>query len=290
MKKIALILILMTSFAVSAAPAFADCDYSALCAQKPHGLASKKGQNFSNGIGATLLSEKIAEFKIKRDFKKATKQNFDVSVKSYSFQDFFHGRFKSIVISGKNLNIEGAYLTSLQLKTLCDFNYVRLDTNPIQFKENMVVGFSTVISDADLTKTMASSGYLDRLNCVNVEGCGITFFKLSGADVEVKNNKLYFTVKVTSELLLAKPLDIVLATDLKVEDGRIVFTKVNLGELVKGVDLSRVAYRLNAMNPLAFSLDVLENKNTKMCIKQVDIVGDKIMISGSIFIPKNVLK
>lgn len=290
MKKMALIFIFIICFAASAAPTFAACDYSAFCPPRAYGLSSKTGQNISKGIGATLLSEKIAELKIKRDLKKATKQNFDVFVKSYSFQDFVHGRFKSIVISGKNLNIEGAYLTSLELKTLCDFNYVKVDKNPIQFKENMIVGFSTVISDADLTKTMKSSGYLDRLNCVDVEGCGITFFKISGADVEVKNNKLYFTAKVTSQLLLAKPLDIVLATDLKVEDGRIVFTKVNLGNLAKGVDLSKVAYQLNAMNPLSFSLDVLENKNTKMCIKHVDIVGDKIMIGGNIYIPKNVLK
>lgn len=287
LKKSVLVLFFIICFAT---PAFAVCDYSNLCPPKAKGLASQKGQNISRGLGATLLSEKIAQIKIKSDLKRATKQNFDVSVKSYSFQDFVHGRFKSIVISGKNLNINGAYLTALQLKTLCDFNHVKIDKNSIQFKENMIVGFLVEISDADLTKTMVSSGYLDRLNCVNVEGCGITFFKISGADVEVKNNKLYFTARVTSELLLAKPLDIVIATDLKVEDGRIVFTKVNLGNLVKGVDLSKVGYQLDAMNPLAFSLDVLENKNTKMCIKHVDIIKDRIIISGNIFIPKNVIK
>jgi len=154
----------------------------------------------------------------------------------------------------------------------------------------MVVKFSTVISSDDLMKTMNSSGYLDRLNCVNVEGCGITFFKLSGAGVSIKNHKLYFTIRVTSQLLLAKPLDVSVATDLKVEDGRIVLTKIDLGNLNKGIDLSRVAYQLNAMNPLAFSLDVLENKNTKMCIKNVSISGDRITVDGNIFIPKNALQ
>ena len=282
--KLALILMFMI---FCAAPCFADCNYSNLCPEKAYGLSSPFEQTVSKKLGATSLSEYLFQRKIKENLRKATGQNFDVSVKSYSFQDFVHGRFKSITISGKNLNIEGAYLTSLEFRTLCDFNYVKLDKNPIQFKENMVVGFNTEISDADLTKTIHSSGYLDKLNCVNVEGCGITFFKLSGADVEVKNNKLYFMVKVTSQLLLAKPLDVVIDTDLKVEDGRIVFTKFNLQGAVKGVDLSKVAYQLNAMNPLAFSLNVLENKNTKMCIQNVDIIGDKIFIKGYIFIPKN---
>ena len=282
--KLALIL-MFTIFC--AAPCFADCNYSNLCPEKAYGLSSQFEQTVSKKLGATSLSEYLFQRKIKENLREATGQNFDVSVKSYSFQDFVHGRFKSITISGKNLNIEGAYLTSLELKTLCDFNYVKLDKNPLQFKENMVVGFNTEISDADLTKTIHSSGYLDKLNCINVEGCGITFFKLSGADVEVKNNKLYFMVRVTSQLLLAKPLDVVIDTDLKVEDGRIVFTKFNLQGAVKGVDLSKVAYQLNAMNPLAFSLNVLENKNTKMCIQNVNIVGDKIFIKGYIFIPKN---
>jgi len=241
----------------------------------------------SNATGATFFAEQFAQGIIGRELTKATKDKFKVKVKAYSFQDLVHGRFKSISISGKNLDINGIYLTSLDLKTLCDFNYVELNKNSIKFKENMIMRFSTVISDTDLMKTMKSEGYLDKLNCVNVEGCGITFFKLSGADVGIKNNKLYFTIRVTSQLLLVKPVDIVIATDLKVEEGRIVLTKMNVGNLPKGVDLSNVVYHLSAMNPLTFSLNVLENSGTKMCIKNVKIVGDKITVSGNILIPKN---
>ena len=284
MKKLILLINLMV---FCAAPSFAACDYANFCPGQAYDLATKAGQMISRGTGATLLSEKVAQSLIKKELKKATKQNFKVAVKSYSIQDMIHGRFKSITISGKNLNIEGAYLTSLDLKTLCNFNYVKMTGVSIKFKENMIVGFSTEISESDLMKTMNSSGYLDKLNCVNVEGCGITFFKLSGAGVKIKNNKLYFTIRVTSQLLLAKPLDVSIATDLKVEDGRIVLTKIDLGNMAKGIDLSKVAYQLNAMNPLTFSLDVLENKNTKMCIKNVKIIGNKITVNGNVFIPKN---
>jgi len=284
MKKLILLINLMV---FCAAPSFAACDYANFCPGQAYDLATKAGQMISRGTGATLLSEKVAQSLIKKELKKATKQNFKVAVKSYSIQDMIHGRFKSITISGKNLNIEGAYLTSLDLKTLCNFNYVQMTGDSIKFKENMIVGFSTEISESDLMKTMNSSGYLDKLNCVNVEGCGITFFKLSGAGVKIKNNKLYFTIRVTSQLLLAKPLDVSIATDLKVEDGRIVLTKIDLGNMAKGIDLSKVAYQLNAMNPLTFSLDVLENKNTKMCIKNVKIIGNKITVNGNVFIPKN---
>ena len=267
-------------------PAFASCNYVSLCTPSAYNLSSKKWQIISMRLGGTLSSEKIAEARVKEELKKITKQKFDVSVKSYSLQDLLRGRFKSIKISGKNLNINGVYLTSLELKTLCDFNYVRFDKTPIQFKENMIVGFSAVISDEDLMKTMHSSGYLNKLNCVNVHGCGITFFKLSGAGVDLENNKLHFKIKVTSQLLLEKPLDVDMSTDLNAKNGRIVLTKIDLKNVVKGVDLSKVANQLNSFNPLTFSLEVLENKNTKMCINHVEIVGNKIMINGNIFIPK----
>lgn len=283
MKNFLLILYFLIVIATSA---FASCDYLNLCAPQAYNLASKKGQMISMRLGATFLSEKIAEMRIKDELKKVTKQKFNVSVKSYSLQDLLRGRFKSITISGKNLDINGIYLTSLNLKTLCDFNYVQFDKNPIKFKENMIVGFSTVISDEDLMKTMHSSGYLDKLNCVNVHGCGITFFKLSGAGVDIKNNKLYFKIRVTSQLLLEKPLDIEMSTDLNAKNGRIVLTKIDLKNVVKGVDLTKVANQLNSINPLTFTLEVLENKNTKMCINNAEIVENKIIIDGNIFIPK----
>lgn len=279
-------LLLFGLMAFCAVPAFAICDYENLCFPKAYGLSSEAGQMISRRLGATFLSEKLAEARFREELKKMTKQKFDVSVKSYSLQDLFHGRYKSINISGKNLDINGVYLTSLNLKTLCNFNYVLFDKNPVKFKENMIVGFSTVISDQDLMKTMESSGYLDKLNCVNVHGCGITFFKLSGAGVYIENNKLHFKVRITSEILLEKPLDIEMSTNLKAENGRIALTKIDLKNVVKGVDLSKVAKQLNSINPLTFSLEVLQNKNTKMCINSAEIIGNKIMIKGNIFIPK----
>lgn len=275
---------------LSATQALAGCDYTDKCSPKPYDLTSKTSQNISKFTGSTFLAEKVGQAIIKHELKKATKENFKVKIDSYSMQDLINGRFKSLQISGKNLEIEGAYLTSLELKTLCCFNYVDYKKSPMQFKENMVMGFTTKISDLDLRRTMKSGGYLDKLNSIKLSGLGITFFKLEGADIKIKNNKLYFTMKVTSQLFLSKPMDVVVAADLKVEDGRIVMTKVDFVNAYTRLDLSKITYLLNAINPLNFSLDILENKNTKMSVQNVNIVGDKITVNGTVFIPKNAIK
>lgn len=284
MKKYLLVICLMIFCTV---PAFAVCDYSQMCAQ-PYDLCSRGCQISSRITGMTFLAEKIAQSIIKGQLKKATKERFKVEVKSYSLRDLAGGRFKSLKMTGKNLEIEGVYLTSLEVKTLCDFNYVQLNkkSKSIKFKENMVMEFSTEISDADLRKTVKSTGYLDMLNKTNLCAFGITFFKLEGADVQIKNNKLYFTIKVTTPLS-DKPITVIMRSGLKVEEGNIVLTKIDFVNPFTAIDLSKASYLLNAINPLTFSVDILNNKNSKMIVQTVDIIGDKIIVKGIIFIPKN---
>lgn len=286
MKRLLLVLCLIV---FGSTQAFAVCDYSNMCASKPYDLCARGSQIASNITGMTFLSEKIAQSIIKSQLKKATKEKFKVEMKSYSAADLMHGRFKSLKISGKHLDIDGVYLTSLEAKTVCDFNYVEVNKKSIKFKENMVMDYTIEISNNDLRKTINSTGYLDMLNKVNLSGMGITFFKLSGADVQVKNNKLYFTIKVTSPLS-ANPVSVVVRSDVKVQDGDIVLTKLDFVNIYTMIDISRAAYLLNVINPLTFSTDILNNKKSQMKIQNVDIIGDKIIVNGNIFIPKNTIQ
>jgi hypothetical protein len=270
-------------------PAFAACDYTSLCAPKPYDISSKGCQVTSNITGMTFLTEKIAQSIIKKELKKETKAKFKVEMKSYSARDLLAGRFKSLKISGKNLDVEGVYLSSFETKTLCDFNYVELTKKSIKFKENMVMDFAIEISNNDLQKTVKSADYLKMLNSINLSGFGITFFRLSEANVQIKNNKLYFTINVTSPMS-TKPLPIVVRSDVKIEDGNIVLTKIDLVNLYTVIDLSKMTYILNAINPLNFSMEILENQKSKIQVQTVEIKGDRIFINGNVFIPKNTIK
>ena len=288
MKNIKNMVLTVCIMIICSAQAFAACDYLDKCPVAPVGLSSRAGQITSKYTGMTFLSEKIAQSIIKHELKKATKEKFKVEMKSFGVKDLAEGKFKSLKISGKNLDIEGVYLTSWEVNTLCDFNSVEFVKKSIKFRENMVMEFATEMSDTDLRKTMNSGGYLDKLNSVNLSSMGMTFFKLDGADVKIKNNKLYFTVKIRSQLFPA-PISVAVVSDLKVEDGKIVMTKIDFVNLFTRIDLSKITYILNAINPLTFSMDILENKNTKMSIQKVDVIGDKIVIIGNILIPKNTI-
>ena len=285
MKKIILTLCFLVLFNTAA---FASCDYLDYCPQKAYDLSSRGCQVFSQITGMNFLAEQVAQTIIKKEIKKATKENFRVEMKSYSPSDLLHGRFKSLNISGRNLEIEGAYISSLNVKTICDFNYIELSKKSIKFKENMVMAFDMEMTGSDLKKTVNSIGYLDMLNHTNLSAFGITFFKLSSADVDIKNNKIYFTIKVTTPLS-SQPMPIIVKSDLKVEDGQIVLTKVEFVNLLTIIDLSKVMYIVNAINPLSFTTNMLNNQKTKVKINTVDIIGNKISVKGNILIPKNTI-
>src|SRR5574344_983150 len=282
MKKNLIILLSMIFFA---SPALANCEYSSLCAPNAYGLSSKKAQILSNVTGATFLGQTVAQSLIKKELKKATKQKFSVKVKGYSVQDLKAGKFKYLKVSGKNLNFDGIYVSGLEFNTLCDFNYI--DLNNYTLKENMVMKFSTTFSDNDLRKTMNSSGYLDMLNNVSFSGMGINLFKFSGANVSVKNNKIYFTIKVTSQLLLGKKeMNIVVSADLKVKNGKITLSEINLENLFTKIDLTKITSLLNRINPLTFTTHILGNNGSKVSVENVNIIGNKILVTGNVFVPK----
>lgn len=285
MKKFILTLCFLVLFNTAA---FASCDYSEYCPQGAYDLSPRGCQVFSQITGMNFLAEQVAQTIIKKEIKKATKENFRVEMKSYSPSDLLHGRFKSLNISGRNLEVEGAYITALNVKTICDFNYIELNKKSIKFKENMVMAFDMEMTGSDLKKTVNSIGYLDMLNHTNLSAFGITFFKLSGADVDIKNNKIYFTIKVTTPMS-SQPLSILVKSDLKVEDGQIVLTKVEFVNLLTIIDLSKVMYIVNAINPLSFTTNMLDNQKTKVKINTVDIIGNKISVKGNILIPKNTI-
>lgn len=283
MKKIILIVLLMffqNSAVFSACP-------TAMCVA-PYDLSGKGANFFTTITGMNFLSEKIAQSIIKQELKKSTKEKFKVKMESFSASDLKSGRFKSLSISGKNLEIDGVYFTLIEAKTLCDFNYVHLSKDEITFKEPFLMDYSIIISDEDLKKTVNANTYMQKFKTLDLNFCGLNLFKAQDVDVKIYDGRFY-TILKGSLPFLNKPVSIVSSAKLKVEDGQIVLYNVKLDNsyVQKHVDMTKFVSLLNWINPLNFSLDVLGNNRTKMQVQRVDLEKDKLTISGYILVPKN---
>ena len=263
-------------------------DLSDMCAQ-PYDL-SMKGTRFLSAVtGMNTLSQAIANSIIKKELKKSTgTKGFKVKMKSYSAKDLASGRFKSLKISGKDLNFDGVYVSNFDAETICGFNYVSLNKNSIKFKENFAMNYSMTITDEDLHKTVLSTDYLNFLHSLNVKIGSFNLLELEYLDAKFKDDKLLFSMNMNNKMFnYSIPLYIGASAKISVKNGKIILSQVHLENLNKKINLTQLTNLLNKINPLTYTVDVLDNKNSKVAIKTLNIKEDKLILDGTLFVPKN---
>ena len=81
--------------------------------------------------------------------------------------------------------------------------------------------------------------------------------------------------------------NVVLQSDLKVANGEIDFANTKLVNENLMVDLKKIDKIINYINPLDFSLDILENKRADLTVSNVYMENDKVYSDGYIIIPKD---
>lgn len=282
MKKIVLILAILALGNISLG---ANCEYTCV---EPYDLSSSTSRFFSTITGQKYLSKKIGESLI----KKAVKSNIisgDVKAKldSYSTIDLKAGRFKSIEVTGKNVNVQGIQISSFVAKTLCPFNYVtETKKGDVIVKEDMPIKIEAVITEENLNNTMQSSNYKRLVDNINSIGGNFNIFKINSTTVKLKNDKMYYIMNYSMPFV-RKTKDVVLIADLKVENGDIKLANTTFENSSITLDVNKFSAILNYINPLDFSAKILENKNAKFKIENINITDGKVTVDGTMVILKD---
>ncbi len=263
-------------------------DLSKMCAA-PYDMSWKSTKVLTNVTGMTFLTQAIANSIIKGELKKATgSKGFKANMKSFSANDLAAGRFKSLTITGKNLNLDGVHLSEFNASTICEFNYIKATKKSVKFKENFAMNYSMAMSNEDLKKTVLSKDYLTFLHSMNFKMGRVNLFELEDVDVNFKNDKFYFSMKMKNTLFnYTIPFNMDVSSKMKVQNGKIKVSEVALENLNQKISLTQVTNILNMINPLNFTVNILDNEHTKIAIKTLDIKNDKLTIDGTLFVPKN---
>ena len=278
---------LLTTIMLTSSISFAD-DLTQFCAQ-PYDM-SMKGTKFLTAItGMNFLSRAIANSVVKSELKKSTgAKGFKVKMNSFSAKDLAAGRFRGLDISGDNLDFDGVYVTQFNANTVCDFNYVKATTKDIKFRENFIMKYNMTISDVDLRKTLLSKNYLTFLNSLNIKVGPMNLMELKDVDVKLKADKFYFILKMNNQIFGRNvPVTLYMSSKMKIENGQFKVSEVTFENFNQKISLTQLTNVLNLINPLNFTVDVLNNKNTKLALNNFDIKGNKIMLDGTVFVPKN---
>jgi len=278
-------LIIMTLLLVGTSSFAANCTEEFQCKEE-HALTPSYSRFFSKITGNNFLAEKIAQSIIRKNIKKNADGDFRVKLKSYSARDMRAGRFKTFEVNGKNVNMDGIYLSEFNLKTVCDFNYIYIDKDwNMTVVDDVPMTFDITITQDDLNKTMASKDYLRMLSDVNKLGAGI--FTIDSTSLKIKGDKIYYVMKIAIPFV-RNTQDIVICAGLKVVNGDIKFADAKILNKEYALNIDKLTKVLNYINPLDFSVKILENKDAKLNIKNVSTTEGKISIDGTIVLLKEI--
>lgn len=287
MKKI---LILLMSLIIANGVSYASQSAFVGCVA-PYDLSSGLKRTLANATGSNLLAQQVAQSLIKKQLKKESGEKFKVKVSSYSMADLKAGRFKSLDISGENLDLDGVYVSYLDFKTLCDFNYIVFDkdSNSVFFKEAFPMSYSIVMNEDDLNKTMNSSAYARLIRDVNSFGFSLNLFKINDTRVKIHNNQFFYVFNYSLPFLGGQ-YNMIVEADLKVVDGNIAFKNTKIAGKNFSIDISSLSKVLNYLNPLEFSLNILENNNTTMNVRNISLSNNAVNVNGTLVVSKNTVK
>lgn len=240
--------------------------------------------------GTNFIATKTAESIIKKSISKDAKGDFDVNLEIFGAKDLADGKFKSLAITGRNVSADDVYLSYLKLKTICDYNYIAYDkkNKTAQFKEDFGMTFGAIMTESDINNSMNNKDYKALIDDINSLGKSTKLFNIKSARVKILNNKFMYIVKIAFPLIGGSK-DVVISSNINVHNGRIIFTQTNvMNDFIKA-DLSKITYLLNNLNPLNFSLRILENKDADMKIQEAVIKDNKIYVNGIITVDKDVI-
>ena len=245
-------------------------------------LSQEYLQNTKHFTLTKPLAEMIAKRALKKALKKETGTNFDVKFEGYTTSSIKRGVFKSIEIEGKDVNVDGVVLPYVHLKSLDDYNYIDYTKNPIVFKCDMTYTYDLLLDEEAINTALKDSDYKKVISKVN--RISSPFFVIKGVRTKIVDNKLYIVTDYNLPIAITKDRSFVAKSDFEVVNGIIKAKNVSIDTSYGNLGLNKVANLINYLNPLEFTLDVLEGGKQKITVENINIVDNKVRVDGKIYV------
>lgn len=233
--------------------------------------------------------EKIAEKAIKKSLKKEFKGSYKVDFDGYTLGSMRAGIFKNFVVKGKNLEIDEIEIPYLKLTSVTDYNWIDYKAEPMVYKSDMTFLYEMDLTEDSINSALKHKSYKKKIEKIN--NIAYPLFTLYETRVKVKNNKLYIIMEYNLPLASFKRnKTFIVSTSLKVENNKIYANNVNIDKSYGNLSLNKVTNLINLLDPLTFTLSLIESKDCQGRVDSVTIMDDIIKINGRINIKKNDLQ
>ena len=229
------------------------------------------------------ITESIGEHIIKSSLEKETGGNYNVKLEGYTTSSMKKGIFKNLEITGENIVSEEIPIPYLYLKSLKDYNFVDYTKNPVEFKSDMEFKYEMLLSEDSMNKALQHKDYkkvLDRVNNI-----AYPLFQITGVSTKIQNNQIYILTEYSFPIAFGTKVRVFVASSsFVVEGGKIRAGNIKLNSAYGNLSLEKVANLINLVNPLEFTLSLLDTGKCEGKLESINIVDNKIKIDGKIYV------
>ena len=258
------------------------------CAAKPYPISNSVTRGIQRFLGLNLLATKIVELEMKKQLKNTAKGDFDVNIKTYSAMDLLAGKLKGVEVKAKNINANDIYISSAEVKSLCDFIYIDYKKNPVVPLVPVFVGFKGAVTEKDLNKTLSSKTYKNKLKGLKIKiyGNEATLADFYNTKVDIIDNK----ISLLSDIHLAgmpefMKVPVKITAGLKLIDNKIRLTDIQMTAKSIATDFGAIGKLIELQKPVLFDLNSLEKNGMRIDLKDLIIKDNQINIQGTAWLP-----
>ncbi len=231
------------------------------------------------------IQSKILEHVLSIEVQKITSGDIRIQIVSYGAKALRNGIFKSVIMEGKNLNFDGMSISKIYAQTITENN--RLDIRNIEHIKiltHILAEYSLELNNDDIKTILASEAYKAEISKINNKMSPI--FRISNVDIYCEYNRLFIKLLVKSDLIGAS-FNVRISTDIYSDGYKTGLYNIKFNKKLKMGLSDDILYIIDRLNPVNYVVKDLGNANVKVSIKQVNIVDDKIQISGIIKVYKD---
>ena len=115
---------------------------------------------------------------------------------------------------------------------------------------------------------------------------GLGGIKVASTTSSIRGNKFYYALNIEIPFI-KKEQKVEISADIKVKNGKIDFDNTRLASNSFNLDLKRFDFLMDYLNPLDFSVNIFNNKDAKVYIKNIAIKNNTIVTDGTVVVPKD---
>lgn len=229
------------------------------------------------------VAEAVVQKTIKKSLKKSTGENFKVKFDGYTLYSMKNGVFKNLELEGDDFQINGINVEYLKLKSLTNYNKIDYKQNPVSIVSDMVYAYEIHLTEKSLNQALETKEYKEIIEKINSNT--YPFLELKGAFVNIKNDKLKITLEYNIPIAPSKKdKKIKITTGLKVERNKIAANDLSIDSSYGKLPADKITNLINILDPLTFTLDLMNTKNCNVRTENVKIIDNIIQINGKMYV------